>query len=128
MSTVQCSGCSKTTTEDQLREGLCGLCVSWAWVTAYFTDERIWSAGMVWTKKHMGRAIRFGKSWRMRARLDAAFVAEPALRRHCPDGRTLGVPRFLWSSLIPTTLLGCCWSPRCGAVQAQDHHRCSRPQ
>jgi len=27
MSTVQCSGCNKTTTADQLRDGLCGLCV-----------------------------------------------------------------------------------------------------
>ncbi len=27
MSTVHCTGCNKTTTEDQLREGLCGLCV-----------------------------------------------------------------------------------------------------
>jgi hypothetical protein len=27
MSTVQCTGCRKTTTEDQLRDGLCGLCV-----------------------------------------------------------------------------------------------------
>lgn len=27
MSTVQCAGCSKTTTADQLRDGLCGLCV-----------------------------------------------------------------------------------------------------
>ena len=27
MSTVQCVGCKKTTTADQLRDGLCGLCV-----------------------------------------------------------------------------------------------------
>ncbi|MBA3459420.1 MAG: hypothetical protein H0T46_05635 [Deltaproteobacteria bacterium] len=27
MSTVQCTGCRKTTTEEQLRDGLCGLCV-----------------------------------------------------------------------------------------------------
>ena len=27
MSTVQCTGCRKTTTEDQLRDGLCGMCV-----------------------------------------------------------------------------------------------------
>ena len=27
MSTVQCTGCSKATTADQLRDGLCGLCV-----------------------------------------------------------------------------------------------------
>jgi hypothetical protein len=27
MSTVQCTGCHKTTTADQLRDGLCGLCV-----------------------------------------------------------------------------------------------------
>jgi len=27
MSTVQCAGCNKTTTADQLRDGLCGLCV-----------------------------------------------------------------------------------------------------
>lgn len=27
VSTVQCSGCHKTTTADQLRDGLCGLCV-----------------------------------------------------------------------------------------------------
>jgi hypothetical protein len=27
MSTVHCAGCSKATTADQLRDGLCGLCV-----------------------------------------------------------------------------------------------------
>lgn len=27
MATVQCSGCGKTTTDDQLRDSLCGLCV-----------------------------------------------------------------------------------------------------
>ncbi|MBL0218944.1 MAG: hypothetical protein IPQ07_34375 [Myxococcales bacterium] len=27
MSTVQCTGCNKATTADQLRDGLCGLCV-----------------------------------------------------------------------------------------------------
>jgi hypothetical protein len=27
MSTVHCTGCNKTTTADQLRDGLCGLCV-----------------------------------------------------------------------------------------------------
>ena len=27
MSTVHCAGCNKTTTADQLRDGLCGLCV-----------------------------------------------------------------------------------------------------
>jgi hypothetical protein len=27
MSTVQCTSCRKTTTEDQLRDGLCGMCV-----------------------------------------------------------------------------------------------------
>jgi hypothetical protein len=37
MSTVQCSGCRKTTTEDQLRDGLCGLCV-------YDRDKATYSA------------------------------------------------------------------------------------
>lgn len=27
MSSAQCTGCHKTTTADQLRDGLCGLCV-----------------------------------------------------------------------------------------------------
>lgn len=37
MSTVQCTGCHKTTTKDQLRDGLCGLCV-------YDRDKATYSA------------------------------------------------------------------------------------
>ena len=37
MATAICTGCSKTTTDDQLRDGLCGLCV-------YDRDKHLYSA------------------------------------------------------------------------------------
>lgn len=37
MATATCKGCNKTTTDDQLRDGLCGLCV-------YDRDKAMYSA------------------------------------------------------------------------------------
>lgn len=44
MSTVQCTGCHKTTTDDQLRDGLCGLCVYDRDKTKYSAENTVLEA------------------------------------------------------------------------------------